>query len=613
MGDLISTVVGGGGSQTEQRNVDPTTQALNRLRLQQSGALLNYGGGPADFMQPYPGAYQAAPGVQQLYDTAMGSYGANQAYNIGNYSDLGLGSLLNNTTNAGLLQGDLYNQGLGLSNQNMQNQLAGLYGTLGQQNAANERMLGQGQAMLGGQYDRNIANAQGTYGTQMGNAGDVLSRQLGLGRDVLGQQVAYGQNALNQQLGLGEAGFNTQRQLAGDVLGGQNLSAQQSLDQQIAMANAVLGGQRTGAADALGVQRQLNAGAVAGGRENNAANYNQLYDQIKTLGLDQTSNYINQIARPQINQQMALQGLEGGGAVDAAIARATAEYGMPVVQSLAGLAGQYQGLQGGLNQQYVGGEQQAGGQYAQNLMNALAQHAAGVQGYEQQFGGARQAAQQQYGSTLAGAGSQYTSGLQQAGGQYTQGLQNYLSQYGQGVQGAGQQYGSNVQNIGQQYGANVQQADQQQAALQAALYGQYGQGVQSLQQQYGGNVSNAYSQNTAAQAALQQQYANNLAQNSQQFNQNYNQFIQSIPGAQAGFQQAGAQAANALFPLADYSRSLQAQDLARRQSLFGTTLTGLPYTAGGSVTQDKSQPSIFSNITGIGSNTGFFGKGTGTF
>jgi hypothetical protein len=345
----------------------------------------------------------------------MNSYGANQLYNIGDYTNLGLNTLTNNQTGAQALQSQLY---------------------------------GQGQDMLGQEYQRNMGTAQGS---------------------------------LNQQLGLADAAY---------------------------------GQQQLGAGNTLDVQRQLNAAGVLGARANNATDYNQLSGQIQRLGLDQTSNYINQIARPQINQQMALQGLEGGGAPNAAIARATAEYGMPIVQQLAGLAQQYQGLQGGLNQQYLGGEQQAGGQYAQALMNALAQRT-------------------------------------------------------QGVQGAGQQYGSNVQGIGQQQ--------------------------------------------TAQQAALQQQYANTLASLSGQYNQNTAQFLQGIPGAQATFQQAGANTANALFPLADYARSLQAQDLNRRQGLFGTTLTGLPYTPGGTTSQDTSKTGLFGQLTGIGSPSSAFGKGTGSF
>lgn len=59
-------------------------------------------------------------------------------------------------------------------------------------------------------------------------------------------------------------------------------------------------------------------------------------DEYLGLGLDQTSNYINQIAKPEILSTAVLQGLEGGGFVPEAIAKATASIGLPFVQSIPG-------------------------------------------------------------------------------------------------------------------------------------------------------------------------------------------------------------------------------------------------------------------------------------
>ena len=62
-------------------------------------------------------------------------------------------------------------------------------------------------------------------------------------------------------------------------------------------------------------------------------NLMSLEDYMK-LGLDETSNYISQVATPQIMSQAALQGLEGSGMVPEAIAKGTAQIGLPFIQGL---------------------------------------------------------------------------------------------------------------------------------------------------------------------------------------------------------------------------------------------------------------------------------------
>lgn len=65
------------------------------------------------------------------------------------------------------------------------------------------------------------------------------------------------------------------------------------------------------------------------------SNVMSLDDYIK-MGMDAGSNYISEIATPQIMSSMALQGLEGSGAVSEALAKATAGIGLPFVQGLPG-------------------------------------------------------------------------------------------------------------------------------------------------------------------------------------------------------------------------------------------------------------------------------------
>lgn len=65
------------------------------------------------------------------------------------------------------------------------------------------------------------------------------------------------------------------------------------------------------------------------------SNLMSLQDYIN-MGLNETGNYVSQVATPQIMSMMALQGLEGSGAVPEAIAKATAGIGLPFVQGLPG-------------------------------------------------------------------------------------------------------------------------------------------------------------------------------------------------------------------------------------------------------------------------------------
>jgi hypothetical protein len=52
------------------------------------------------------------------------------------------------------------------------------------------------------------------------------------------------------------------------------------------------------------------------------------------MALDEGGNYISQVATPEIMQQAALQGLEGGGYVPEAIGKATAGIALPFLQGL---------------------------------------------------------------------------------------------------------------------------------------------------------------------------------------------------------------------------------------------------------------------------------------
>ena len=357
MGDVLGGLFGGGQRTTQTTQVDPTTQALNRMRYGQLSQVFGaaqpdvYGGADTT------GAYTPSPQVQDLYNFAMQGGTGQDALTMPQYQQAGQAAI-----------GDVMNRGIDTAGQTA-------------------------QAALGG--------AQSAYGGAMGT----------LSQDT------------------------------------QNALAAADANRQAALA------QREG-------------------------------DYSRGMGTitDTSQNYINRIASPSLNQQMALQGMEGSGAVPTAIANATAQYAGPMVQQLMS--------------QYMS-------------QGASAQQAASA---------AQAAALQQQQQSGAGLGGQYMS------------------------------------NVGQTY--------QNLASNQAALSGQ------------GLTTGGA--------------------------------FAQTLPGAQQTMtmlpeqvRAARAGVASSMFPLADYSRGLQEQNLARRQGLFTTALTGIPYTPQTSVSGTQRQQPLFN----------FFGQG----
>src|SRR5205814_10105867 len=98
------------------------------------------------------------------------------------------------------------------------------------------------------------------------------------------------------------------------------------------------------------------------------------------------------------------------------------------------------------------------------------------------------------------------------------------------------------------------------------------------------------------------------------FMQGQNAFIGSLPQAANTItltpeqaQSMNVQQAATLFPIADFPRQLQEQDLLRQQGLAQTAFTGLPYTPQTDTTQAQHTNSILENAFGI--KTGMFGTG----
>ena len=98
-------------------------------------------------------------------------------------------------------------------------------------------------------------------------------------------------------------------------------------------AGANPGGAYTPGQPALNLVRSATDEYSLGGGPADTSDLLSLDEYIK-LGLDQAQNYITQIASPEILSQAALSGLESGGAPQEALAKATAQIGLPFVQGL---------------------------------------------------------------------------------------------------------------------------------------------------------------------------------------------------------------------------------------------------------------------------------------
>lgn len=131
----------------------------------------------------------------------------------------------------------------------------------------------------------------------------------------------------------------------------------------------------------LGLDRSLLDESIGSGRTNaQTAFQNAEGTYGRASGINQSNlgaatsqfndlarNYIAQIATPQIQQQMALQGMEGSGAVNSAISKATADVGL---QYLMPLISQFNAAQQQLGQQNMANESNIFTNFANNEAQA---------------------------------------------------------------------------------------------------------------------------------------------------------------------------------------------------------------------------------------------------
>jgi hypothetical protein len=228
----------------------------------------------------------------------------------------------------------------------------------------------------------------------------------------------------------------------------------------------------------------------------------------------------------------------------------------------AGLGSQLTGLDADLVQAWLAARAQLGGQYA------------GLQS-----GVNTQLAAQQGAATEAAA-----AGNRQLGGQLMAGRAQ-----------AGNTYANNISQLAQALMANNISLEQAGISAESAL------GQQLVQ------VQNAL-------RLQQQQGVTSLASS---YIPQQSSFVQSLPGAAQAFtllpqQLQTMRTANltALQPLADYPRLLQEQDLARRQGLFTSLYTGIPFQPGTSTLAGSATGNIFDQLGGTISSGLTGGQGT---
>lgn len=515
MGDVIGGIFGTSTSTTQQTIPDEITRAQNLERLNQLINLMATGG-INQFATANPeGIYTPTNFSTDISNIARNNLLANQNLDYGNILTL-----------------DEYRDSFTPTTQAYQTALA----ELGNQEAASLQGLQQGYVdargnVLGG-VDRGRARAYQDYGVGLDTAGRAYATAGANIDTAYRDAVARGDYDLARTLDITRAG------------GDRALNLNEGLYQR------GLGVNEANLLASLGISEADVQRSLATQDANRA--------RALELGIGATGNYIDQIARPRLEQALALQGLERGGAVPAGIARATAETAMPYLQSVENTYG--------VNQA--------------NTLNALMALRGELTGNR---------------TALDAALGQELMRLQTGVNTNTQNLQSGAAQgAAQGnVQLGGQRLAGQTQ-IGSNYQNNVNQLAQALMANNISL------------EQAGISADSALGQQLIqAQTAIRTQRMGNATQLSGQYIPTSASFAQSLPEASAQLsllpgQMQANQAAylTALQPIADFPRQLSEADYLRRQGLFTTAYTGIPYTPGSTVFGGSATGNIFDQLGG---------------
>jgi hypothetical protein len=501
MGDIIGSIFGTSTSTTQQTIPDEIARAQNLERLNQLVNLFAQGG-VNQFAATNPeGIYNPT-----AFSTDINSVASNNLLNTN--QDIYYGNALDiDQYKAAFdpIRWD-YDRSLGQLSEVTDRSLTGNEQTY---NTARGNILSSLDASRGrsyGDYNIGVDAARGSYAQGSADVEAAYNAAIARGDYDLARSLSLAREGGDRALGLNEALYQRGR--------GVNES---NLLSSLGLAD--YDAQRS-----LGLQDANRARALE-------------------LGIGATGNYIDQIATPRLNAALTLQGLESGGAVPAAIARATAETAMPYLQSIENAYGTNQantlnslmGLRGELT-----GNRTA-------LDNALAQELMQLQT------GVNTNTQ----NLQTGASESAAAGNRQLGGQALTAQAGLATTYQNNINQLAQALMANNITL-EQAGISAESAlGQQLMGVQNTLRTQQQQGLTTLASNYGNNAT---------------QFASTLPAASQT--------LSLLPGQMK--QQQGTYLAG-LQSIADFPRQLKEADYLRRQGLFTTAYTGIPYTPGSTV------------------------------
>lgn len=387
--------------QSQQTQLDPTTRALNQLRL---NALQNADSGYAQ---------------QNAFNTISGPY---QPYGQMDFLN---NQMVSQATNPNFDPQAWYNQS---------------YGQLDPSNYS--QML------------------NGIYADQVNNLASQRDQRLQAGAQWAGQGLASNQNIANAGY---QAGINTQNQALGQGIGLANAGAQAGLNYQNQGMGQASNFANQGYNTGIGTQNigfQAGMGTI-GGVRNDTLNY--INNQMANQAIGAGNSYFNQIMSPQISNEMATMGLARSGANQEAQAKAAANIALGINQQQSQLQGQalsgYQQGATGLSQGYQQGLGNVAGQYGQNLGQIGNTYQQGLGQVGSNYQGGLTALGTGYQQGTGQVGNIYQQGLNQAGQQYAGQLSDLYNQgynqYGQGIQQAMNNNFQGQQALGQQYLNNL--------------------------------------------------------------------------------------------------------------------------------------------------------------
>lgn len=559
MGDIIGSVLGTSTSTTQKTVPDQIAQLQN---LERYGQLVNlFGRGSLNqFADVNPeGIYNPTDLSTDINSVARNNLLANQNIDYNNLMSLDQYSRSFDPVSAE------YNNSLNRLDQTTdtaKNEASGTYeGLYGRNTAATNAALdrsyydtGYGINAAGSAYNTANTGIDAAYNAAIARGDYDLARSLmtnaGYANDAYTRSGANAASNLNLNQANYLSGLDLNRDITNQGLGVNESQVQRAL----ALANS-------DASRSLGTQDFNRARALE-------------------LGIGATGNYIDQIATPRLNAALTLQGLESGGAVPAAIARATAETAMPYLQSIENAYGSNQantlnalmGLKGTITGQ-------GSAQSAELLQALLREDAAATGNYTNLQSGVMSnltGLQQETANQLLGQQGAATeaaaAGNRALGGQ----LMTDRTQ-------TGTAYQNNINQLAQAMMANNVSLEQAGISANSAL------GQQLLQVQ-----NTLRTQQQQGVTALGSNYVSNAAN-----------FTQSLPGASQTLsllpgQMQGQQAAylTGLQGIADFPRQLKEADYLRRQGLFTTAYTGIPYTPGSTNFGGTATGNIFDQLGG---------------